>query len=155
MVRVPYKHVDQYLHKGHGDSSSSATEWDYQLVAAVTRIRLQRYDDDFRDFMRHGALRRSYLQVYLDLFSYQPRSARCASPLSGLAMQAVAQPSILEIACMHDLASGQMQLARYCLTWHAPSPASACTNGIPGRLLTAVRYRTGCQRTLMPMACTC
>lgn len=79
IVRVPYKHADTFLHKGKeaDESLRSIPEWDYQLVAALTRIRLQRYDDDFCDFMRHGALRRSYVQVYVDLFSYQPRSARC------------------------------------------------------------------------------
>lgn len=74
-MRIPYRHADTFLHKAH-TTGESAPVWDYQLVAAITRIRLQRYDDDFADFMRFGALRRSYAQVYLDLFSHQPPSAR-------------------------------------------------------------------------------
>jgi hypothetical protein len=48
----------------------------YQLVAAVTRIKVMLWGEGFRDFMQGRTVRRSSLQFYFDLFLYQPPNLR-------------------------------------------------------------------------------
>jgi hypothetical protein len=48
----------------------------YQLVAAVTRIKGLFWGEGFRDFMRSETVRRISLMCYLDLFLYQAPALR-------------------------------------------------------------------------------
>ena len=56
---------------------------DYEITAAITKLRGQWFGEDFAAFMVSGATQRASLRFYVDLFSFQPPDLRCdAGPYS-------------------------------------------------------------------------
>ena len=87
-VRAGIVGVVQYHHteisarktprKGSAGSRDAGSE--YELVLAVSSIRMQVYGEDFQDFMHRGATQCSSFHAYMDLFCYQAPASRSAVP---------------------------------------------------------------------------
>jgi hypothetical protein len=72
VVRMSYMHLHNLGGNEWGNTHSSP----YELIAAVTRMRGGLSGEEFQEFLRDGAMQRSTLHAYLDLFCYQPPSIR-------------------------------------------------------------------------------
>ena len=70
-----------HSHNVGGNEWGNTHSSPYELIAAVTRMRGELSGEDFQEFLRDGAMQRSTLHAYLDLFCYQPPSVRCCSLL--------------------------------------------------------------------------
>ncbi len=79
---VQYHHTEisarKTPRKGLAGSSRDAGS-EYELVLAVSSIRMQVYGEDFQDFMHRGATQCSSFHAYMDLFCYQAPSSRWPS----------------------------------------------------------------------------
>ena len=78
---VQYHHTEisarKTPRKGSAGSRDAASA--YELVLAVSSIRMQVYGEDFQDFMHRGATQCSSFHAYMDLFCYQAPSSRLPS----------------------------------------------------------------------------
>ncbi len=79
---VQYHHTEisarKTPRKGSAGSRDAGSE--YELVLAVSSIRMQVYGEDFQDFMHRGATQCSSFHAYMDLFCYQAPSSRSSPP---------------------------------------------------------------------------
>lgn len=73
-ARVPYKHASAV---GCQEPFTETTQH-HELIAALSRLRIDLGGEDFMEFMRGGAIQRSTVHAYLDLFCYQPIAHRQA-----------------------------------------------------------------------------
>lgn len=82
---VQYQHTETSARKAAAKeapgSAQEGRDSQYELVLAVSSIRVQAYGEDFQDFMHRGATQCSSCHAYIDLFCYQAPSSRC-SPIA-------------------------------------------------------------------------
>ena len=78
VLRIPYLHVPAYFSDKLIDSSTgrAARPEQYELIAAITRLRAHTFGEDFHQFMEEGASQRVCAVCYLDIFCYQPPDKR-------------------------------------------------------------------------------
>ena len=72
-------------------TSAPAHGNNYELIAALTRVRGILFGEDFQQFLRGGATQRYSLTTYLDLFCYQPPEHRYTLPPEGQSMPVIDQ----------------------------------------------------------------
>lgn len=78
VLRIPYLHVPAFFSEKVIDPRTGHAERpeQYELIAAVTRIRAHTFGEDFHQFMEEGASQRLCAVCYLDIFCYQPPDKR-------------------------------------------------------------------------------
>ncbi len=78
VLRIPYLHVPAYFVDNVIDPSTghAARPEQYEVIAAITRLRAHTFGEDFHQFMEEGASQRMCAVCYLDVFSYQPPDKR-------------------------------------------------------------------------------
>lgn len=80
---IPYTHMNDVRGPDFAQASTSAAPYgdNYELIAALTRVRGILFGEDFQQFLRGGATQRYSLTTYLDLFCYQPPEHRYINSL--------------------------------------------------------------------------
>lgn len=75
---IPYTHMNDARGPDFAPPLTSAAPYgdNYELIAALTRVRGTLFGEDFQQFLRGGATQRYSLTTYLDLFCYQPPEHR-------------------------------------------------------------------------------
>lgn len=81
MASIAYTHAKSPEPGGRpgpqaGTGSPTALGNQYQLIAAITRVKIMSWGEGFRDFMQSQTVRRGSFQFYIDLFLYQAPSLR-------------------------------------------------------------------------------